>query len=48
MADLKDLKLTEAAMAPDMDAEQGEVAKSEESNVASKGAEAEVIEEVNS
>ncbi len=48
MADPKDSKLTEAAMAPDVDTELGEVAKPEESNTAEEGAEAEVIEEVNS
>lgn len=48
MAEPKDSKLTEAAMAPDVDVEQGEVAKPEESNTAADGAEAEVIERMNS
>jgi len=48
MADLKDSKLTDAAMAPDVDVEQGEVAKPETANTAADGAEAEVIEEMNS
>ncbi|MEM8505269.1 MAG: hypothetical protein AAF716_19195 [Cyanobacteria bacterium P01_D01_bin.1] len=48
MADSKDSKLTEAAMAPDTDMEHVEVAKPEESNMVAEGAEAEVVEEVNS
>lgn len=48
MADPRDSKLTEAAMAPDTDTEQGKVAKPEEANTAAEGAEAEVVEEVNS
>ncbi len=48
MADLKDSKLTDAVMAPDVDVEQGEVAKPETANTAADGAETEVIEEMNS
>ncbi|MBE9061646.1 hypothetical protein [cf. Phormidesmis sp. LEGE 11477] len=48
MADPKDSKLTEAAMAPETDTEQGEVAKPEESNTAAEGAAAEIVEDVNS
>ena len=48
MVDPKESELTEAAMAPDTDTEQGEVAKPEESNTAADGAQAEVIEEINS
>ena len=48
MADLKNSKLTDAAMAPDVDVEKGEVAKPETANTAADGAEAEVIEEMNS
>lgn len=52
MADPKnspeDSKLTNAAMAPETDIEQGEVAKPEESNTAAEGAEAETVEAANS
>lgn len=48
MADPKDSKLTDAAMAPEVDREQGEVAKPETSNTAADGAEAETVEQVNS
>lgn len=48
MADPKDSKLTDAAMAPEVDTELGEVAKPEESNTAAAGAKAETVEEANS
>jgi len=48
MVDPKESKLTEAAMAPKTDTEHAEVAKPEETNTAADGAEAEVVEEVNS
>ncbi len=48
MAEPKDSKLTDAAMAPDVDVEKGEVAKPETANTAADGAEAEEIERMNS
>ena len=48
MADPKNSNLTDAAMAPKTDSEQGEVAKPEESNTAAEGAEAETVEAANS
>ncbi len=48
MVDPKDSKLAEAAMAPDTDVEQAEVAKPEATNTAADGAETEVVEAVNS
>ena len=47
MVDPKDSKLTDAAMAPDVDVEKGEVAKPEASNTAADGAKAEEIERMN-